>query len=199
MVIWQFTFPLRHVIICLGKEWGQICYQHRPDSKRHEKKTASFTTVGTLLSRKFSFLENTVLLLDKLKLRDLMWNKVSYRRLSVFLWSDWNKEFSLSEETNHMTEKLVHEVQDADSSHSFLLSNHRNPGKPMNTVNIQGSSLGWGTIQLIKLGFSDWLWLESGPDAGSLLGCGWEVQRRDWSPRKEPCLCSIVPGSNYII
>ena len=69
-----------------------------------------------------------------------------------------------------MTENLVHEVQDADSSHCFLLSNHRNPGKPVNTVNIQGSSLGWGTIQLIKLGFSDWLWLESGPDAGSLLG-----------------------------
>ena len=69
-----------------------------------------------------------------------------------------------------MTENVVHEVQDDDSSHCFLLSNHRNPGKPMNMVNIQGSSLGWGIIQLIKLGFPDWLWSESGPDAGSLLG-----------------------------
>lgn len=69
-----------------------------------------------------------------------------------------------------MTENLVHEVQDADTSLCFLLSSHRNLGKPVNTVNIQGSSFCWGTIQLIKLGFSDWLWLESGPDAGFLLG-----------------------------
>ena len=41
-----------------------------------------------------------------------------------------------------MTENLVHEVPDADSSHCFILSNHRNAGKPMNKVNIQGSSLG---------------------------------------------------------
>ena len=33
----------------------------------------------------------------------------------------------------------------------------------------------------------------------SYLGCGLWVQRRDSSPRKEQCLCSMVPGSNYII
>ena len=69
-----------------------------------------------------------------------------------------------------MTEYLVQEVEDADTSLCFLLSSHRNSGTPVNTVNIQGSTLCWGTIHLIKLGFSDWLWLESGPDAGSLLG-----------------------------
>ena len=98
-----------------------------------------------------------------------------------------------------MTENLVHEVQDADSSHCFLLSNHRNPGKPMNMVNIEGSSLGRGTIQLIKLRFSDWLWLESGPDAGSLLGVRAGGAEKRLSPRKEQCLCSMVPGSNYMI
>ena len=98
-----------------------------------------------------------------------------------------------------MTENLVHEVQDADSSHCFLLSNHRNPGKPMNMVNIEGSSLGRGTIQLIKLRFSDWLWLESGPDAGSLLGVRAGGAEKRLSQRKEQCLCSMVPGSNYMI
>lgn len=40
-----------------------------------------------------------------------------------------------------MTENLVQEVQDADTSLCFLLSNRRNSGKQMNTVNIQGSTL----------------------------------------------------------
>ena len=78
-----------------------------------------------------------------------------------------------------MTENLVQEFQDADNSLCFLLSNHRNSGTQMNTVNIQGSTLCWGTIHLIRLGFSDWLWLESGPDAGSLLGVrAWGAEKR---------------------
>ena len=48
-------------------------------------KKIAITTVGTLLSRNFSFLKSNVLLLDTLKLRDLMWNKLSDRTLSVVL------------------------------------------------------------------------------------------------------------------
>ena len=51
----------------------------------------------------------------------------------------------------------------------FLLCNRRNLGKPANTVNIQGSWCCWGAIQQIKVEFSDWLWLETGPDARFLL------------------------------
>ena len=35
IVIWQWTFPMRHVFPCLGKEWGKIYYQHRPISQGH--------------------------------------------------------------------------------------------------------------------------------------------------------------------
>ena len=39
-----------------------------------------------------------------------------------------------------ITEDLVQKIQDAETLTVFLLCNHRNLGKPVNTVNIQGSS-----------------------------------------------------------
>ena len=50
----------------------------------------------------------------------------------------------------------------------FLLCNHRNLGKPMNMVNIQGSSLCWGTIQLKRWG--SLALIGECPDGGFLLG-----------------------------
>ena len=64
-------------------------------------------------------------------------------------------------------------------SQCFLLSNHRDMEQPMNTVNIQGSSLFWETTQLIKVGLCCWLWLERYPDAGFLQGVwAWGAAKR---------------------
>ena len=76
----------------------------------------------------------------------------------------------------------MQKIQDAEKLTLFSSLESQESRKPVNTVNIQGSSFCWGTIQQIKVEFSDWLWLESGPDARFL--------RRVWAVGVEKRLIS---------
>ena len=52
---------------------------------------------------------------------------------------------------------------------------------------------------VMKAGLNCWIWVQRCPNAGFLQGMRAGGAEKRLFSRKEQCLCSVVPGNNYII